>query len=154
MGSLIMIAITLVAGAAIFGFVNGQSGNSAQAVGDSTAKNINFLNEREVLVYAALGGTSPSPSANIWVYNNGLINPENMTNVQFYDKAAPGNVCTVQIPKGSGYISTSSVRQLTVSVPSTPTTACPSPIDFQASHAYTFIVIGQYGSTSQLTVPF
>ncbi len=71
LGSLIMIAITLIAGAAVFGFINGQSGNSAQAVGNSAATNINFLNEKFVISAAVL--SSSSSSGSIYVYNNGNL---------------------------------------------------------------------------------
>lgn len=49
-----MIAITLIAGATALGWVNGQASSSDNAVGNSAAKNINFLNEREVREHGAL----------------------------------------------------------------------------------------------------
>lgn len=158
LGSLIMIGITLVSGAAVFGFVNGQSGTSSQAVAKSAASNINFLNEREVVVYAAIQGASPSSTAQLYVYNNGAINPEVMNSVLFYDTLTSSNVCTVALP--SNPIATTSVAPISVIIPAAPTPTCPSPstitsgfVDgkFHSGHSYFFKVIGTYGSTSFLT---
>ncbi len=104
MGSLIMIAVTLVAGAAVFGFVNGASGSSAGAVGNSAANNINFLNEHTSFVTeyftAASGGACVGPigtlcpGASIWVYNNGGVS---YTLHSIEIKSVPG-------PNGPGFI--------------------------------------------------
>jgi len=84
-GTLIMIAITLVAGAAVFGFVNGQAKNAEGAYGASVANNVNFLRERFSPVSqlftgsgggACSGGTAPyyqCLGASFWIYNNGAI---------------------------------------------------------------------------------
>jgi flagellin-like protein len=85
-GTLIMIAVTLIAGAAVFGWVNGQAGNSETAYGTSVANNVNFLNEKFVEVAQTFtgtgvggvcsGGTSPNfrcTGANFWMYNNGRV---------------------------------------------------------------------------------
>jgi flagellin-like protein len=155
-GTLIMVAITLVAGAAVFGFVNAQSGSSANAVGKSAASNINFLNEREQIVTAAIFGASPSYQAQIWVYNSGSISPENMTSAVVYATASPSNVCAVSLHKQpsalvyAGQISSA----ITVTIPSAATSGCPSPFQFVSGSSYTFEVIGLYGSTAQLTVGF
>ena len=45
MGTLLMVAVTLVAGAAVFGFVNGQAATSEGQYGNSVAENVNYLNE-------------------------------------------------------------------------------------------------------------
>jgi hypothetical protein len=68
LGSLIMISITLISGVAVFGYVNGQSGTSAQAVGNSAASNINFLNERFVIVTSTLAAPA---SGSVYIYDNG-----------------------------------------------------------------------------------
>jgi hypothetical protein len=70
MGALIMVAITLVAGVAVFGFVNAQAGQSANAIGNNAAANINFLNEREVITYVGFGGPI---NINVMIYNNGQV---------------------------------------------------------------------------------
>lgn len=84
-GTLVMVAITLVTGAAVFGWINGQAGSSENAYGQSVANNINFLNERFVLVSQTFtaspsgpctGGSTPNfqcSTAGFWIYNNGQV---------------------------------------------------------------------------------
>jgi hypothetical protein len=74
MSSLIMISITLVAGAAAFGFVNGQLGVSANAYGNQAAGNINYLNERETVPLVNFPGSGITDNqVMVWVQNTGNI---------------------------------------------------------------------------------
>jgi flagellin-like protein len=158
MGSLIMIAITLIAGAAVFGFVNGQSGNSAQAVGNSANSNINFLNEREVIVVAQMVS---STNANVFVFNNGQISPETIVNMTVYQTnpaTIPNYICGLSFKNSTspGYqVKVGSLSSVHVDLtmcnwfPSTIT-----PPTFVAGNAYTFEIYGKYGSTAQLNVRF
>jgi len=90
LGTLIMVAITLIAGAAVFGWINGQAGTSENAYGASVANNVNFLRERFVIVaqsFAAsppstglacstVGGSSPNYECTLvtfWPYNSGQV---------------------------------------------------------------------------------
>ena len=110
-GSLLMIAITLVAGVAAFGWINGQAATSERAYGNSVGSNINLLDERFTVVtqtfYGAgagpcSGGISPNfqcTGASFWLFDNGQ---------------APFNLSTIQI------------RNLT-DIPSTATN--PNPLD-------------------------
>lgn len=77
-----MVAITLVAGAAVFGWVNGQAGSSEITYGQSAAAGINYLREHFVPVTNTFTGPagvacSGSPKvctiANFWVFNNGQL---------------------------------------------------------------------------------
>ncbi len=145
LGSLIMVAITLTAGAAVFGFVNGQTGSSANAVGVNAARNINFLNEKEVVIYAAISGASPSTSANIWVYNYGSLNPMTITNVLVFKGPTQATGCTWTTPT----IPQNQVVQFSGSG----CTVSGSPA-FATGSSYTFLVTGQFGSTAQITVGF
>jgi flagellin-like protein len=82
-GSLLMIAITLIAGVAAFGWINSQAATSERAYGNSVGNNINLLNERFTVVTqtfygggggACSGGTSPNfqcTGASFWIFNNG-----------------------------------------------------------------------------------
>jgi flagellin-like protein len=70
LGSLIMIAITLVAGAAAFSFVNGQTSASAKQLGASQDSNINYLQEKESI---ALVNFDNSTGISIYLYNNGAV---------------------------------------------------------------------------------
>lgn len=84
--TLFMVGITLIAGAAVFGWINGQAATSENAYGASVANNVNFLNERFVVVSQSFakssvgahcsGGTFPylqCTVANFWIYNNGNL---------------------------------------------------------------------------------
>jgi len=78
-----MIAITLVAGVAAFGWINGQAATSERAYGNSVGSNINLLDERFTVVtqtfYGPVGGPCTAGSypnlectgASFWVFNNG-----------------------------------------------------------------------------------
>jgi hypothetical protein len=153
MSALIMIAITLVAGAAVFGFVNGEAGNSASAVGNSVASNINFLNEREVVVAACLASSGGSCQAggtyvNLYVYNNGQINPEKITNV-FVTDLTSGKLC--------GPISTSTTINegyVGAVLLSSGSSTCQTGFSFVSGSSYAFKVIGYYGSSANYTVGF
>ena len=82
MGTLLMVGITLVAGFAIFGFVNGQAASSENQYGASVAQNVNYLRENFVIVSVQFPSTSCSNfnattrfcnQATIAVYNNGAV---------------------------------------------------------------------------------
>jgi len=81
-----MLAVTLIAGSAVFGWINGQAASSESAYGQSVANNVNFLNERFVVLTetfsgagtggACGGGTSPNyqcTGASFWIYNTGQV---------------------------------------------------------------------------------
>ena len=86
-GTLLMVAVTLIAGAAVFGFVNGQAAASENQYGASVAKNVNYFNEHFVVVSVQFSNsfpTNPSPCAksggqtycnqvSISIYNNGAV---------------------------------------------------------------------------------
>jgi len=91
MGTLLMIAVTLVAGAAVFSWINGQANSSENAYGASVASNVNFLREHFVIVtqsFAAsppaatpvacstVGGSNPNYECTLltfWPYNTGQV---------------------------------------------------------------------------------
>ena len=115
--TLLMVAVTLVAGAAVLGWVNGQASTSEQAYGASAANNINYLNERfaaESQVFstaaglACSGGAGPGPgctSASFYLYNDGVVsftlqsiqvistNPTYPLNIVFYTACAVSGHC-------------------------------------------------------------
>jgi len=77
-----MVAITLTAGAAVFGFVNGQANSSSLQYGNSVNNNVNYLREHFVIVSVQFsngsstacghsGGHGYCTQASISVYNNG-----------------------------------------------------------------------------------
>jgi len=81
-GTLLMVAITLVAGAAAFGWVNGQAYSSESAYGQNAAAGVNYLREHFAPVtstFTGAGGAACSGSpdickvANFWIFNNGMV---------------------------------------------------------------------------------
>jgi len=86
MGTLLMVGITLVAGFAIIGFVNGQAAASENQYAGSVAANVNYLKEHFVIVsiqFYNTGGANGAcvvSSGQTWcnevsisIYNNGAV---------------------------------------------------------------------------------
>jgi hypothetical protein len=76
MAAVLTIAITLLAGAAVFGYINGQAAASENRIGQAAGGNADFLNEKFVVVQMSFSNACVSPSPNcaiIWVYNNGQV---------------------------------------------------------------------------------
>lgn len=69
-GSLLAIAITIVAGAAVFGYVNSQAGVTEQQLGSGVGVTVNYLQERFVVVDANFVSSS---QVTLYVYNNGKV---------------------------------------------------------------------------------
>lgn len=69
--AVLTIAITLIAGAALFGWVNDEAASNEQQYGQAVAGSVNFLNERFSVVDMAYPPSSNSIT--IWVYNDGQI---------------------------------------------------------------------------------
>jgi flagellin-like protein len=116
--ALIMIAITLVAGTAAFGWILSQAGTSEQSYGNSVAVGVNFLNERFTLVsqsYTTAGGgacgAGKCTDANFWLYNTGTVSftllsiqvksittpPDNNAINVVFTRAATGGNATIYI---------------------------------------------------------
>jgi flagellin-like protein len=115
--TLLMIVVTLIAGASVLGWVNGQAGSSEKAYGNSAANNINYLNERfsaESQVFsnnagaACSGGSGPGAgctSASFYLYNDGSLtftlqsiqiistNPSYPLNIIFYAACQSSGNC-------------------------------------------------------------
>ncbi len=67
---MLTIAVTVVAGAAVFSYVNGQAGVSERQYGQSIGGTVQFLEERFTVVQL----NYTSSSVTIWLYNMGQIN--------------------------------------------------------------------------------
>jgi len=124
--TLLMVVVTLIAGAAVLGWVNGQAGSSEQAYGNSAANNINYLNERfsaESQVFSnnagspCSGGSGPGAgciAASFYMYNDGSetftlksiqiisTNPSYPLNIIFYTACQASGNC----PNPSGETAT------------------------------------------------
>ncbi len=71
--AVITVAITLIAGGALFGYVNGQAAVNERQLGVANAANVNFLNERFVVPQITFKYTSPTNQITLYVYNNGQL---------------------------------------------------------------------------------
>lgn len=99
LGTLIMVAITLIAAALVIGWVNGQATVSEGQYGQAVANNVNYLNEHFVILniqFSASVGSGPGCTSNtgvspnycnemiVSIYNNGaendLLNSITITN--------------------------------------------------------------------------
>ncbi len=91
-GTVLLTAMTLVAGAAIFGYVNGQAGVASQAYGQSVGNSVQYLEEKFAVVDMAAAnvtcGTSTCSSFTLWIYNTGKIQLS-IFQVRLYDEASP-----------------------------------------------------------------
>jgi flagellin-like protein len=135
MGTLIMVTITLIAGAAVFGWINGQANSSETAYGVSVANNINFLHERFVVVTqsfsasppqnpsiacSTVGGANPHYYCTLltfWVYNSGQVG-FNLYSVRIQNLS--------DIPNGFGICATSGGCPLNVLFFPASSSACSS----------------------------
>ena len=153
-GTLIMVAITLVAGAAAFGWVNGQAGVSENVYGQSAAAGSNYLREHFAPVTSTFGGTGAGgtcsgtlpnrvcTTASFWVFNNGQL-------------AFTLSSLQIQSPKGSPnylYIVYTATGFTAYSSPTGPTISCsPSTPGFSPT---TTVPIGTLSSTPySVTIP-
>ena len=131
-----MIAVTLVAGAAVFGFVNGQAANSEGQYGQAVAKNVNYLNEHyEIVNNYYFNGACPSGVGSgcfsVSLYNNGNmgLNITEIVITNSSDLSAKG--VTVGWFKVIAYIPSSPPHTAIVEAynknPITGITTCPTP---------------------------
>src|SRR2546422_1157668 len=99
-GTLMTMAITLVAGTAVFGYVRTQANVSELAYGQNVGSTLNFLQERFVIPLVSYS----SNSVTIYVYNNGQT-VNQFTQVEVYgptrsamDVVYDANYATVNNP--------------------------------------------------------
>jgi len=162
MAAVITIAITLIAGAALYGYVNGQAAISESGLGVANANNVNFLNERFVVVDMGFN----SNTATLYLYNNGNVTLRvdqiilhDVTRMGMYVifNGAPSSTSGcgngVTNPPGPAYGSatlsfgqsgTPILRGSTQSIGLT----LPSSCDFLTGTTYYVTVVGFYGSTT------
>jgi flagellin-like protein len=84
-GAVITIVITLIAGAALFGYVNSQASTSESNLGQANAANVNYLNERFVVADMSFSGNSVV----LYLYNNGNVTL-NLSEAILYNAAGNG----------------------------------------------------------------
>ena len=162
-GSVLAIAITIIAGAAVFGYVNGQAGVTEKQYGSSVGVTVNYLQEQftvvdmtftsssQAVVYVDNYGRVPLSPVQVILYNStqGTYLTYNATQVAStapksctvtattsYEKPLLWNSNTnVGMTVGTGSIST-----LTLTLPS-----C-SGASFTGGSTYYLKVVGLYGN--------
>lgn len=67
---MLTIAITIIAGAAVFGYVDSQAGVSERQYGQSVGQTVAFLSEKFTVPFMSFTSTS----ATVWLYNSGTVN--------------------------------------------------------------------------------
>jgi len=152
MGALIMIAMTLVAGSAAFGWINGQAGASERQYGNSVAAGVNNLREHFTLVSTQFTGTGGGGScsgvvpnrvctgASLWLYNTGQVTLT-LFSIQVQSPSSCSTNCLNIIYTSSGYTAYNGASVL----------VCPNTPGYSPS-AQT-IAIGTMGTASAAT-PF
>jgi hypothetical protein len=98
-GSVLTIAITIIAGSAVWGYVNGSAGASELQYANSVANTNNFLNENLKVVTISFPSTT---QAAFWLYNTGTVTLQ-LSSVQIYDTSNTINLL---------YTNTNSIKDL------------------------------------------
>lgn len=161
--TLLTIAITIIAGAAVFGYANSQANVTEKQYGTAVGTSVQALEERFTVVQMNFTATKVT----IWLYNMGSINLSpvqvllynngrslyllyNATKVISYEPTG----CATVSPPGSDEspllwnaktssglaISTQSVQKVTLTLP------CASET-FASGSAYTINILGLYGNS-------
>jgi|SRR5579863_3987355 len=146
--TVLLVAMTLIAGAALFGYVNGQAANSENQLGKGNANNVNFLNERFVIVDLNFSLGNPSTAVSIWIYNNGAVTL-NVTQVELYNASRTIDVFYQHNPPSLGCTlqSLPSYKQPNpFSNPLKLTLFLPCGYHFETGRTYYANVLGVYGN--------
>jgi len=152
--TLLMVVVTLIAGAAVLGWVNGQAGNSEQAYGNSAANNINYLNERfsaESQVFssnsgtACAGGSGPGAgcvAASFYLYNDGSVT-FTLKSIQIISTSSsyPLNIIFYTACQSSGTCPTLSGETATQPLVCTPSTVAVNSASYAGNPPTGFYVI-------------
>jgi len=172
-GAVLAIGITLVAGAAAWGFVRGQAGASEGQLQTGAVNTNNYLSEHFGVVDMYFGSTT---TATFWVYNTGSLTYQTFS-VRFYGSAGLINVLynftssggvktdqvydlrsalaskcktaasTYETPSLTGTtVKMTNAQYFTVTIPPT-NSGCPSfGQTITAGTTYTVVVTGLYGN--------
>jgi flagellin-like protein len=150
--TVLLVAITLISGAALFGYVNGQAAGSENQLGAANEANVNFLKERFVIVDVNFSQSNPSTSISIWIYNNGVVTL-NITQIELYNNARSMDIfyqhhpsstsCTLRpLPAYSLPAPLSNPLKITLILPS----GCASESSFASGTTYYVNSLGVFGN--------
>ncbi|MDA4123913.1 MAG: hypothetical protein OK438_00490 [Thaumarchaeota archaeon] len=156
LAAVITIAITLVAGYALFGYVNGQAAVSEDQLGVANAHNVNFLNEQFVVAQVAYASSGSSIS--VYIYDSGqatfqpasieVYNTQSRSSMDLlYDGTRVADLNNPGCHEPTSGLATFSVNPLSTSMITLSLPGC-----FQgsflspASQFFTVTVVGIYGN--------
>ena len=160
LGTLLMVTITLIAGAAVFGWIEGQAGNSEGAYGQSVANNVNYLRESFTIVatnFTCSSGPCAGPydTLGIYIYNNGQVylnlssimisypaGPHPSWSIRFYPASYSQSGCTIPGITAPGQ----PLANLTLGSYAATVPGCLSSDYMVVGHSYQVEVIGLFGS--------
>jgi flagellin-like protein len=86
--TIVTIAITIVAAASIFGYVNEQAGMASQAYAAQAGNSISYLNEKFSVVDMVWSSTTANT---VWIYNTGKVQLT-LLQIRFYDSQKKVNL--------------------------------------------------------------
>jgi hypothetical protein len=87
-GALLSLAITVIAGAAVFGYVNTQAGVTENRYAQSVGSAMGSIQEKFVAVDMSFGS---STSVTVWLYNNGQLTLQ-LTQIRLFDSTGKINL--------------------------------------------------------------
>jgi hypothetical protein len=96
-GAILTIAITLIAGAATWGFVRTQAGSSELALQNNASNTNNFLNEQFNVIDMTFGSNTQTT---FWLYNVGTLTLS-VFQIRLYDSAGLVNILYNYTQSGS-----------------------------------------------------
>lgn len=143
-GSVLAIAITLIAGAAAWGYVRTQAATSESALQNNVVGTNNFLNERFSLIDMYF---TTSTSTSFWVYNTGSVTLQAFS-VRLYDSAGLVNLMFNYTQSGS--VRTDYVYDLRSSLTTKCKTAATS---YETPSLTATTVMGTIAQIYSLTIP-
>lgn len=150
--SVAMIAVTLVAAAAVWGWVNGQIGNASVAYGTKLDANVNYLNEQETVPFSYFPSSN---SITTFVDNTGAMVLTGYTisivGPTVSILCTQGGSCCVLSGSSCGTTITNTLFVLPRSQLSSFVLTLPG-IQTFASGSYSIRFIGKWGSSSSLSM--
>lgn len=90
-GAMLAIAMTLIAGAAAWGFVRSQAGTSEGAINNNGVATNNMLSEHFGVTTMYFGAVGSTTTTTFWVYNTGSLTFQ-VASVRVYDSAGLVNL--------------------------------------------------------------
>lgn len=150
--------MTIIAGAAIFGYVNTTAGTASQAYGSAVGNNVQYLEEKftvvDIVAANVTCGTTTCASFTIWVYNTGKIQLS-LLQVRVYDPTTPSswNLDLLYNYTNSGGTSVNRIHDLAAGSSGCSVTATTAYLTPLIAGAGSFTAATSNTATIQLVVP-